>query len=201
MYLQNSFNLSSTLNGLTTGANSLAYDWQIYKLDSNFSSLGSVMNQISYTNSSDISFLFTLLTLDLFTVFRVVLTVNMTTYDPVTVQTSQIDSYFKVMPRGVAVQTLSNSSTSTNASIARYSSFAIAPSNFSYDLDAKLPTANLSFMFYCLQVNKTLGYLYYLNQSLSQNITDLKTARDLNYTQPNSCFKSTGIIYISIFFE
>lgn len=120
-----------------------------------------------------------------FGLYRVQLTVSLYTYDPPTWYYPRIDTYLLVGPSGINVRALANNS--VNATFARYSSFTVAPANYSSDIDNEISMSSVTFNFYCAMINSSLGFSYYLN--LSSDV-DLYTAKANNIT--NSCFNKSS---------
>lgn len=183
-------NLTSISFSPSISYSSIAYSYQMLELNSTTGSPAILTGNLTSTNAS-IYF-----SACGFGWYQLVITVNMNVNTPFGFLYASLPSYMNVLVDVTGVNVLTLPNNSTNASIARYQSYALYPANFSYDLDGLLNMSSLSFSFYCQQINQSLGFYDFFTLG---GISDLRTAKSNNSSlNSSSCFSSTGWIYSKI---
>lgn len=104
---------------------------------------------------------------------------------PIGILNTSLTAYLNIQIGVTGINVASLPNNATNATFARYQSYALYPANFSTDLDSLINSSALNFSFYCQQLNQTQGAVYFLNTT-----SDLKTIKSNNNS--STCFFSTS---------
>ncbi len=170
------------------GAYTPSYSWTIYEINS---TTQSVIRQVDLSaNPTSATMQLKLLAKTLtYGLFRVSFQFTATMTNPDNSVSSQKSStYVLVKPSGFIVASLPNDISSFKIGTAQ--SLTLNPAAYSYDLDSLANMSLMSYVFYCMRVNRSQSGQSFLSQP---GVINLATAKQNSILSTGSCFNSTGL--------